>query len=148
MKKRKSRNRKKHLHFRRKQRKFIYKKLEIKNMVSKEEYKQNAYNDFLNKFDSPDYKTKDSYIINGEFQDVISKLTQDNMHSIALKADLDRQVFSVRKSFDYQDDENNGTSKGLSWQIFGTQRTESGTEVPLSEHSQRMTLSFLSSVIM
>lgn len=130
MKKRKSRNRKKTLHLRRKQRKFFHKKLEIKNMVSKEEHKQNAYNEFLKKFDSPDYKTKDPYIINNEFQDVIKKLIQDNMHCIASKADLDRQVFSVRKSFDYQDDENNGTAKGLSWQIFGTERTDAETEVP------------------
>lgn len=52
------------------------------------------------------------------------------MHSIVLKADLDRQVFSVRKSFDYLDDENSGTTKGLSWQVSGTQKTEAGTEVP------------------
>ena len=81
-------------------------------MENKSEY--GIYEEFLKNFDSVNYKNKDSSIINNEFQKVISELCEKDMINVALQAELDRQVFLIRKSFEFQDDETKGTIKGLS----------------------------------
>lgn len=101
------------------------------NMENKEAKELNAYEEYVNKLDSSNYGQNDSHIINKEFQEVIGKLVDAGQNDIALKADLDRQVFSVRKSFDNIDDENRGTIRGLSWQMAGTQRLTDGSEIPI-----------------
>ena len=52
------------------------------------------------------------------------------MINVALQAELDRQVFLIRKSFEFQDDETKGTIKGLSWQMAGTQDMANGNKIP------------------
>ena len=90
-----------------------------KNMEQKvEKKKQNAYEKYIEKLDTSSYGHNDSYKINDELQEVI-KLVDAGLNDIAIKADLDRQVFAVRKSFDYVDDEEQGIAKGLSWQASG-----------------------------
>lgn len=89
------------------------------------------YEEFLKNFDSVNYKNKDSSIINNEFQKVISELCEKDMINVALQAELDRQVFLIRKSFEFQDDETKGTIKGLSWQMAGTQDMANGDKIPL-----------------
>ncbi|MFV0468353.1 MAG: DUF4209 domain-containing protein [Dysgonomonas sp.] len=101
------------------------------NMGNKETNGLNAYEEYLNKLDSSNYGQNDSHTINGEFQEVIGKLVDAGQNDIALKADLDRQVFSVRKSFDNIDDESRGTIRGLSWQMAGTQQLTDGSEIPI-----------------
>ena len=88
------------------------------------------YEEFLKNFDSVNYKNKDSSIINNEFQKVISELCEKDMINVALQAELDRQVFLIRKSFEFQDDETKGTIKGLSWQMAGTQDMANGDKIP------------------
>lgn len=80
-------------------------------MENKSEY--GIYEEFLKNFDSVNYKNKDSSIINNEFQKVISELCEKDMINVALQAELDRQVFLIRKSFEFQDDETKGTIKGI-----------------------------------
>lgn len=101
------------------------------HMENKETNGLNAYEEYLNKLDSSNYGQNDSHTINGEFQEVIGKLVDAGLNDIALKADLDRQVFSVRKSFDNIDDESRGTIRGLSWQMSGTQQLTDGSEIPI-----------------
>lgn len=108
-----------------------YVNFKISNMENKETKELNAYEEYVNKLDSSNYGQNDSHIINEEFQEVIGKLVDAGQNNIALKADLDRQVFSVRKSFDNIDDENRGTIRGLSWQLAGTQRLTDGSVVPI-----------------
>lgn len=100
-------------------------------MENKETKVLNAYEEYLNKLDSSSYGQNDSHMINGEFQEVIGKLVDAGLDDIALKADLDRQVFSVRKSFDNIDDESRGTIRGLSWKMSGTQKITDGSEIPI-----------------
>lgn len=100
-------------------------------MENKETKVLNAYEEYLNKLDSSSYGQNDSHMINGEFQEVIGKLVDAGLDDIALKADLDRQVFSVRKSFDNIDDESRGTIRGLSWKMSGTQQITDGSEIPI-----------------
>lgn len=110
-------------------RKFLKKKqLNTRNMENKSEY--GIYEEFLKNFDSVNYKNKDSSIINNEFQKVISELCEKDMINVALQAELDRQVFLIRKSFEFQDDETKGTIKGLSWQMAGTQDMANGDKIP------------------
>lgn len=108
-----------------------YVNFKISNMENKETKGLNAYEEYVNKLDSSNYGQNDSHIINEEFQEVIRKLVDAGQNNIALKADLDRQVFSVRKSFDNIDDENRGTIRGLSWQLAGTQQLTDGSVVPI-----------------
>lgn len=100
-------------------------------MENKEPNILNAYEEYLKKLDSSNYTQNDSYTINKEFQEVIEKLVEVGQKDIALKADLDRQVFSVRKSFDNIDDKSKGTIRGLSWQMAGTQQLSDGSEIPI-----------------
>lgn len=103
--------------FMRSPRKYSQKKqLNAGKMENKSEY--GIYEEFLKNFDSVNYKNKDSSIINNEFQKVISELYEKDMINVALQAELDRQVFLIRKSFEFQDDETKGTIKGLcgKWQ--------------------------------
>lgn len=97
-------------------------------MENKSEY--GIYEEFLKNFDSVNYKNKDSSTINNEFQKVISELCEKDMINVALQAELDRQVFLIRKSFEFQDDETKGTIKGLSWQMAGTQDMANGNKIP------------------
>lgn len=100
-------------------------------MKSKETKELNAYEEYLNKLDSSNYGRNNSHNINEEFQEVIGKLVDEGQNDIALKADLDRQVFSVSKSFDNIDDEDRGTIRGLSWMMAGTQQLTDGSEIPI-----------------
>ena len=115
--------------FMRSPRKYSQKKqLNTGKMENKSEY--GIYEEFLKNFDSVNYKNKDSSTINNEFQKVISELCEKDMINVALQAELDRQVFLIRKSFEFQDDETKGTIKGLSWQMAGTQDMANGDKIP------------------
>ena len=91
----------------------------------------NALEQYLKFLDESSYDCKDVHTINSEFQQVGTLLLEEGKQDIAAIADLDRQVFSVRKSFDTKLDKENGTIKGLSWQISGTQTSKNGIEIPL-----------------
>ena len=136
--------------FMRSPRKYSQKKqLNTGKMENKSEY--GIYEEFLKNFDSVNYKNKDSSIINNEFQKVISELCEKDMINVALQAELDRQVFLIRKSFEFQDDETKGTIKGLSWQMAGTQDMQMETKYLfiglMLETLLKKISSFLSSVI-
>lgn len=94
------------------------------------EKKENVYEEYIKKLDHSEYGHSDSYKINEEFQEMIGELVDADLNDIVLRADLDRQVFAVRKSFDFIDDEERGTAKGLSWQASGMQTLQDGTEMP------------------
>lgn len=128
-------------------RKYYQKKqLNTGKMENKSEY--GIYEEFLKNFDSVNYKNKDSSTINNEFQKVISELCEKDMINVALQAELDRQVFLIRKSFEFQDDETKGTIKGLSWQMAGTQDMANGNKIGLMlEILLKKISSSLSSVI-
>lgn len=96
-----------------------------------EEKKQNAYEEYLTKLDSSNYGSDDSFTINGDFQKIVRQLWESGLNDIASKADLDRQVFAVQKSFDYLDSEEEGRVRGLSWMTSGFQTLEDGSKVPL-----------------
>lgn len=91
----------------------------------------NALEKYLIKIDKSSYDCKDVHTINSEFQQVCTQLIEEGKENIALIADLDRQVFSVQKSFDKKPDNEKGIINGLSWQMSGTQTLEDGSQIPL-----------------
>lgn len=102
----------------------------IVEKVKRNKMGKNFFEEYIEKLDSSGYGHNDSYKINTEFQEVIGKLVEAGLNDIAMKADLDRQVFAVRKSFNYIDDEERGTLKGLSWRSSGFQTLQDGSEIP------------------
>jgi hypothetical protein len=91
----------------------------------------NALEQYLRKLDESNYDCKDSHTINSEFQAVSTQLTEEGEHELLIISDLNRQVFSVQKSFDTKLDTEKGTIRGLSWQMSGTQTLEDGSQIPL-----------------
>jgi hypothetical protein len=91
----------------------------------------NALEKYLKKIDESSYDCKDVHTINSEFQQVCKQLFEEGKQDIVAIADLDRQVFSVQKSFDNKPDDEKGIINGLSWQMSGTQTLEDGRQVPL-----------------
>jgi len=91
----------------------------------------NALEQYLEKLDESSYDCKDVHTINSEFQQVCKQLVEEGNVGVAAIADLDRQVFSVQKSFDKKADNENGIIHGLSWQMSGTQTLENGSQIPL-----------------
>lgn len=60
-------------------------------MRSKDE--QDLYEKFLARFDSIDYKERDSSKINSDFQEIIGEFIQKELNDNTLRLDLDCQVF-------------------------------------------------------
>lgn len=91
----------------------------------------NALEKYLKKIDESSYDCKDAHTINTEFQQVCTQLNNEGKQDIVAIADLDRQVFSVQKSFDNKLDIEKGIINGLSWQMSGNQTLEDGSQMPL-----------------
>jgi hypothetical protein len=83
---------------------------------------------YLKKLDDSSYDHRDASKINREFQEVNQKLSAVGENDVLHLCDLDRQVFSVQKSFDIKLDEEKGTINGLRWNMSGTQTKEDGSE--------------------
>ncbi len=91
----------------------------------------NALEQYLIKLDASSYDSRDVHTINAEFQEVVKELMEKSENDIAIIADLDRQVFSIQKSFDTKLDIEKGTINGLSWQMSGTQTLEDNSLIPI-----------------
>lgn len=91
----------------------------------------NALEKYLKKIDESSYDCKDVHIINEEFQQVCTQLYDEGKQDIVAIADLNRQVFSVQKSFDKKPENEKGVINGLSWKMSGTQTLEDGIQIPL-----------------
>lgn len=90
-----------------------------------------ALEQYLKKIDESLYDCEDVHTINSEFQQVCKLLFEEGKNELAKIADLDRQVFSVQKSFNYKVDAEKGSINGLSWQMSGTKTFEDGRIEPL-----------------
>src|SRR5665647_3041 len=91
----------------------------------------NSLEKYLIKLDESSYDCRDAHTINDEFQEVGKKLIDEGKDDITAICDIDRQVFSVQKSFDTVLDNEKGTINGLSWQWSGFQTIEDGSEIPV-----------------
>jgi hypothetical protein len=83
---------------------------------------------YLRELDNSSYDHQDIQTINSEFQRLIGKFELEGNSEEAILADLNRQVFSVRKSFNYLDNKFEGTLRGLSWMTSGNKTLKNGTK--------------------
>lgn len=86
--------------------------------------------EYLYTLDNSAYDHDDASIINSEFQQLIQQLIEEDNHEDAREAELNRIVFSVNKSFDY-DGAQEGTIRELSYRVSSIQKMEDGIEAPL-----------------
>ena len=84
---------------------------------------------YYQKLDKSGYDCRDEHTINTEFQDVIQGLREAGDQETADLANVDREVFALRKSFDKDPDTND--IKGITCQMSGTQTLEDGTEIQI-----------------
>ena len=91
----------------------------------------NELEQFYKKLDQSDYDCRSSHKINSELQEVSTKLKEKEDFKNLEISELERQAFSITKSFDKVKDSENGTIDGLSWKMAGTQNFEDGSIGPL-----------------
>jgi len=91
----------------------------------------NELEQFYEKLNQSDYDSRSSHEINSELQKVSTKLNEKEDFKTLEISELERQAFSITKSFDKDEDSDNGTINGLSWKMSGTQTFEDGSTGPL-----------------
>lgn len=85
---------------------------------------------YLNQLDNGLYDVLNDHNINSELQKISDQIAKEGNEEDLKLSELNRMVFSLRKSFDYENDPNNGKLKGLSWMTSGTITNEDGTKEP------------------
>lgn len=91
----------------------------------------NELEQFYKKLNQSDYDSRSSHEINSELQKVSTKLNEKKDFKTFEISELERQAFSITKSFDKVEDSDNGTINGLSWKMSGNQTFEDGSTGPL-----------------
>ncbi len=91
----------------------------------------NLFDQYLVKIDASSYDCRDVSVINAEFQELTKQLIEKGENGLANLADIDRQVYSVQKSFDTKLNIEKGSINGLSCQMSGTRTLEDGSLIPI-----------------
>ncbi|GMQ27558.1 DUF4209 domain-containing protein [Algoriphagus confluentis] len=89
----------------------------------------NSLQEFYNTLDVSDFDKSNE----GEICDRLKQLTNllsSKKSKDAGLSELEREAFSIQKSFDYKNEPGNGKVAGLSWQFSGTQTLENGEVIP------------------
>ncbi len=87
--------------------------------------------EFYDRIDSSDFNYKADLNLNRTLQELYVKLHSSSDEDEANICELERQIFSINKSFNYTTDEEKGTVNGLSYVFAGTQTFEDGTTQPI-----------------
>ena len=87
--------------------------------------------EFYDRIDSSDFNYKADLNLNKTLQELYVKLHSSSDEDEANICELERQIFSINKSFNYTTDEEKGTVNGLSYVFAGTQTFEDGTTQPI-----------------
>ncbi len=89
-----------------------------------------ALDTYLNELDNSTYDRDDIHLIQNKLREITEQLLEEGNPEEAKLADLNRQVFSVQKSFEYKESTGNGQVAGMSWQIRGIKTLEDGSQEP------------------
>ena len=87
--------------------------------------------EFYNKIDSCDFNYKTDLNLNKTLQELYGKLNSEGKEIEANLCELERQIFSINKSFNYIKDDDKGTVNGLSYMFAGTHTFKDGTTQPV-----------------
>lgn len=90
----------------------------------------NELEKFYKRLDESNYDCRSKFDINSELQQVSTILNENEDFENLKISDIERQGFSIVKSFDTVKDDNKGTVNGLSHSASGTQTKEDGTTEP------------------
>jgi len=90
----------------------------------------NELEQFYEKLNESDYDCRSNHTINSELQAVSQILNEKEDFETLEISELERQAFSISKSFDRKHNDNDGTIDGLGWKTAGTQTFEDGTTGP------------------
>lgn len=91
----------------------------------------NELEQFYKKLDQGAYESSTSHEINSELQKISTILNEKEDFKTLQFSELERQAFSITKSFEKIEDPYQGTINGLSWKMSGTQTFEDGSTAPL-----------------
>ncbi|PJJ10777.1 uncharacterized protein DUF4209 [Flavobacterium sp. 1] len=87
----------------------------------------NELEQFYEKLNKSDYDHRSSHDINSELQKISTILNEKKDYKTLEISELERQAFSITKSFNKVEDSDKGTINGLSWKMSGTQTFEDGS---------------------
>lgn len=87
--------------------------------------------EFYDRIDSCDFNYKSDLNLNNILQELHGKLYSEGKVDEAKLCELERQIFSINKSFNYTKDDDKGTVNGLSYMFAGTETFEDGTTQPV-----------------
>lgn len=87
--------------------------------------------EFYHRIDSCDFNYKSDLNLNNILQELHGKLYSEGKVDEANLCELERQIFSINKSFNYTKDDDKGTVNGLSYMFAGTETLEDGTIQPV-----------------
>ncbi len=85
---------------------------------------------YLKELDNGTFDCSDIHLIQDELKKVSEQLSEAGDFEEAKLADLNRQMFSVQKSFEYKKSDTEGQATGMSWQIKGIRTLEDGSQEP------------------
>lgn len=86
--------------------------------------------EFYDFLDLSGYDYSDIDSITAKSIELVSQLVESGEGEQAQLAELERQAFSINKSFNYEGKADDGKSDGLSWRFSGTQTLSTGETVP------------------
>lgn len=89
-----------------------------------------ALDTYLNELDHSTYDCDDIHLIQNKLREIAEQLLKEGNIEEAKLSDLNRQVFSVQKSFEYKESAGNGQVAGMSWQFKGIKTLEDGSQEP------------------
>lgn len=84
----------------------------------------NELEQFYEKLNQSDYDNRSSHQINSELQKISTILNEKEDFKTLEISELERQAFSITKSFDKVENSDEGTINGLSWKVSGNQPFE------------------------
>ncbi|PKH49193.1 DUF4209 domain-containing protein [Tenacibaculum sp. Bg11-29] len=90
----------------------------------------NELEQFYEKLNESGYDCRSNHTINSELQEISQILNEKGDFSTLEISELERQAFSISKSFGKKQNDYDGTIDGLGWKTAGTQTFEDGTTGP------------------
>lgn len=90
----------------------------------------NELEQFYEKLNGSDYDCRSNHTINSELQAISQILNEKEDFATLEISELERQAFSISKSFDRKQNDNDGTIDGLGWKTAGKKTFEDGTTEP------------------
>jgi hypothetical protein len=91
----------------------------------------NTIQEYYDLIDNSTFDCNSKSEIECELKKLCEIYIQKNEQENAIFCNLEKQILSINKSFEYKMDKEKGTVNGLSWMFSGTQTLEDGSVIPI-----------------